>query len=229
LDINVPLPDSVVDATVGAYYPQAVAEPAAARARAQSGYTTAGAIAAALTAAGLLSGLGQQRMVVQITGYAALGAWLGCALLFLRAIATAAAPVGAGTSGSSDSAEAFVTEILRRSKAERDQVVARTTWAIRLAFAAVALTFAAIVLGFTIGEDNGGDVAGRVVLTSGGRSAVAAACGAAPDSIAAVMDEHALDKATVRLRLPSGCPGQRPATLLLPKAAVAGFIVDRAP
>ncbi len=217
-----PLPESVIDAVISAYYPQALAEARAARSRAQNGYAITGAIAAALTAAGLLSGLGQRLPAVQITGYVALAAWFGCALLFLRAVATAAAPAG---SGSTDSRDAFVTEILRRSKSERDSVVARTTWAIRLAVLAVGLTFAAIVLGFALDDDHGHDITGRVALTSSGRGAVTAACGAATDSVTATMDEHALDKATVRLRLPSGCPGQRPATLLLPKSAVAGFVV----
>jgi hypothetical protein len=218
------LPDVVLNAIVNAYYSKVVGEAEVARSRALSGYTIAAAIAAALTAAGLLSDLGGHSLTVQIVGCLALAAWLGSALLFLHAITNPADPIGADSAKTSSPA-AFVTVVIDRVKEERSKVVDRTERAIRLVFVAVALTVAAIVLGVTVERDDGHDVTGRVVLTSSGRSAVASACGTTTNSVTATMDEHALDKATVKLTLPSGCRGQRPATLLLPKSAVAGFVV----
>ena len=222
------VPKAVLDAVVNAYYPQVLAEAEAARRRAQNGYAIAGAIAAALTAAGVLGDLGRQPLAVQLVGCAALAAWLGCALLFLRAVTTPTESVGADSAESSTSAGAFVTVVLDHVDEERDAIVARTRWATRVAFVAIALTFAAIVMGSTI-DDDGHDVVGRLVLTSSGRAAMVAACDTPAESVTAILDEHALDQATVRLRLPSGCGGQRPATMFLPRSAVASFVADQIP
>lgn len=214
----------VIEATVNAYYPQALAEASAARARAQNGYAIAAAIAGALVAAGLLGGLGRQPLAIQLVGCSAIAVWLACALLFLRAVATSAPALAAGAGAAS--AEDFVKDIMRATKDERAAVERWTRWAVGTAVVAVVVTFAAVVLGLSQDDDDQLlDVAdGRVLLTVSGQSAVRAACGTGATSVAAQVDEHDLDAPTVRLTILDRCHARGRSTLLLPRSAIAGFV-----
>lgn len=144
-----PFPTGVRDAVVTAYYPRALGAPDTARSRAQAGYTVASAVAAALIAAGVLSGIDKRPVLVQGLGLTALVLWMITALLFMWAVS---APVRV-VEGDQPTADAFVTTALSNAKLERDEVDKRQRAARIASVAAVLLTLAAFVTALLLPSD----------------------------------------------------------------------------
>lgn len=69
---------------VGAVYPAMLSEPTTVRARAQTAYTIASAIAAALVTAGVVAKIKEFPAVVQVFGVLAVATWLLAAGLFIN-------------------------------------------------------------------------------------------------------------------------------------------------
>lgn len=72
-----------VEAIVEGYYSQLMTAGSTARERAQTAYTVASATAAAIVAAGVLTGISKFPSWVQLLGWLALGAWLVTAAIFM--------------------------------------------------------------------------------------------------------------------------------------------------
>ena len=116
-------PKEVRTAVSGAFYPRALAAADTARTRAQSGYTIASAVAAALVAAGILTDICDQQLPIQVLALLSIAAWVVTAILFMWSVAV---PVELALPAVLPSADAFVDAVLGNARTERDELNKRT-------------------------------------------------------------------------------------------------------
>jgi hypothetical protein len=140
----------------------------AARARAQSGFGIASAIATALLAAGIFTDVPDRSHPARYLGGVALALWLLAMLLYLQAVASPAEPAAPDAAG--------------RREGERWRGRWTVEKALRAAIAstsvAVLATAATVIVGassLSVDQDRG-----QLVLTKRGLSAVASACETSP-------------------------------------------------
>jgi MFS family permease len=138
----VPVAPIARDAVVSAYYPDALKAAETARTRAQTAYTIASAVAAALVAAGIFGDISKEQGWVKDVGFAALLGWLVAAGMFIFAITASVNPVVQGTQGDVDS---FVIGVLQNVAAERKTVTDRQNRA--YGATAVAILLTAVTIG----------------------------------------------------------------------------------
>jgi hypothetical protein len=143
------IPADVRESVVQSYYPHALSVADTARSRAQSGYGIASAIATGLVAAGALGKIGQQSLLVQILGLAAVVMWVVAALLFLWAVA---APVGLVTQAQPN-VSAFVGAALQLARQERDEIDRRQRFARWASTLAAFLTVMTVTVALLLSGD----------------------------------------------------------------------------
>lgn len=211
------IPAQVRDAVVDAYYPRALAAPDAARARAQSAYTIASAIAAGLIAAGAFADFGSRPGLVQVLGFASLGGWLAAAALFMVAVSSPLKSMACPQ----ESADEFVREALRMAAEERQRV---DTWqgaARWVAAGAGALTLGTFVSVVAMPVDD--DVVVEVSLTEAGRDSLADLCGQPIDGLDGTLALDSLDDEFVVVEAAKDACRDEPVELRLPRDHVSGI------
>ena len=199
-----------------AYWPRALAAADAARARAQSGFTIASAIATGLIAAGLFTDVGDRAHKARYVGGAALGLWLAAMLLFLFAVA---APTGEPAEPQ-HSVEAFATRLVASVEGERRGIEWRLRLAVAVTSAAVLATAATVITGamsWGIDRDRG-----QLVVAAGGLRALE--CAKNPVVFRGKLDVPTLQSSFVIFTLDhSSCALPAGATIRIPHDAVLAF------
>jgi len=191
--------------------------------RAQGAYTIAGAVAAAIVAAGVVGHIAAASWPVQVLGVVALAAWLITAWLFIQAVA---APGRARPTGQPDDATAFVKEVFELVDRERETIETWLRRAFISTFVALALTFASVVIALAVPRPSS-EVHGRLSLTGEGRSAIDTLCRRSPDVVAGSVDPATLGDAFTVLRLDAGTCGSRPYEVRLARGSIAAFAADQ--
>lgn len=152
-----PIPREAIQAAAAAYYTRAASLADAARQRAQTAFTMASAIAAALAAGGAFANIGKEPTHVQVVGFCAFAAWLATAFLLLRAAVSEHTSDNAPKADGKDLVErdglllargdaAFIRILYDEVEGERDAVYNRLRGALSAALLALVLTGAAIGL-----------------------------------------------------------------------------------
>jgi hypothetical protein len=235
----VEIPQGAFKSVVTAYYPAVVALGASARTRAQNAFAVASAIATALTAAGLFTGVTHGSDWVRGLGVSAIAAWIGTALIFMLAIGGRVRErflVGAGQPGIADAAltpqnAAFVRAVIANAHEEADAVSRTIGKGWICACVASGLTVAALV-GSAITSEKPADLHHvRAVLSA--PKGVATAIAACPQleadwpdkpAVQGTLDLGLLEKKYTKLMLDAGvCRAGRVAVLTLPSAELRGF------
>ena len=212
----------VVKAVIDAYYPEYVHRASAARARAQGAYTIAGAVAAAIVAAGVAGDIAAASWEVQTLGAMALAAWLITAWLFIKAVAVPVERSG----GQTFDPDAFVKIVFQQVNCEQDSIEKWLKAAFWSTLVALALTFASVVIALAAPRSSS-EVHGRLSLTSEGRSAINALCGRSPDTVAGSVDPAALGNTFTVLRLDAGMCGPQAYEVWLARGSIAAFAAGR--
>lgn len=213
---------AVAKAVVDAYYPEALQEAENARSRAQSGYTIAGAVAAAIVAAGVFGDLAEEREWVQGLGIVALALWLLAALFYISAVA---GRVDLPEGGVAADSNAFVTAALDRVKEERQKIDARLTRAFSATCVAVLVTVVALT-GVLATAAPVTPMTGQLLLTNAGMATVAEVCGTPERKVAARMDPDSLGAGVSKVTLLSCTDKPEPVEVRLAKGGIAGFATD---
>jgi MFS family permease len=213
--------DAVDKAVIDAHYPEYVHRATAARTRAQGAYAIAGAVAAAIVAAGVAGDIAAASWQVQALGAAALAAWLITAWLFIQAVAVPVKRSG----GKADPAD-LVNKVLDDVDCEQKTIEKWLKAASLSTLVALALTFASVVTALAIPRPSS-EVHGRLSLTSEGRSAIEALCGRSPDTVAGSIDPAGLGNAFTVLRLDAGMCGRQAYKVWLARASIAAFAADQ--
>lgn len=212
----------VVEQVAAAYYPAAVQEASAARARAQNGYVVAAAIASAIVAAGVFGNVTSEPDLVLVCGLGSLVIWLTAALFFLWAVAGATAPIASSSAGD---AGAFVKAVLGSVRTDRRAIDGRLLKALVATLTAIVLTVLTVVLAVVVDDDN--VVEGSLVLTTSGRDAIQEACLDSASVVDGRIDPETLGDPKVKFRLTSDCRSDHgPTTIWLKKDAIIGFVED---
>jgi hypothetical protein len=215
VSVGMTYPKDVRTAVVGAYYPRAIAVADGARAKAQSAYTIASAIAAALVAAGILTDLGERAWYVQLAALAALAAWLLTAVLFMQAVAE---PVNLSLPSLIPTADGFIDAVLAAARKEREAIEHRVVIATFATVGAVILTVLAFVLVVAIPITT--SVHGTVLLTEEGVSTIEKTCNRPVATIAGELDPGALTDRYVPIELDAGTCADDSVVVRLPQRFV---------
>lgn len=148
-----------------------------------------------MVGAGLLSRLASVPMSVRIIGACALAAWVVGAVLYSRAVAE---PVAINTE-MPNSAEEFVSEVLKNAEEERDKVDSRRKLAQRVSMVAAAFTTLAVVLGLLITSGPEKKTA-SIVLTAQGAAVFRILCGAEANLVRGQVNIASLESEFISLR-----------------------------
>jgi hypothetical protein len=203
---------------IKAYYPALVGSADAARARAQNGYTIAGAVAAAIVAAGVFGDFTSATTLVRVLGSVALGLWLLTALLYVYAVA-GRVPWPAGPAGN---VHEFSKQVARFAKEGREKVEDRTRWAQLATWAAVLVTAVAI-LAAVLEPHRSTAVEANILLSPGGASAVSRLCSHSSNVIHGSVEPESLGRSTIAITTVAGQCGSQEATLHLPTRDVVAI------
>lgn len=217
-----PIAPAVATAVTQAYYPESLKEADNARSRAQNGYTIAGAVAAAIVAAGVFGDLSEERTSVQALGVLALITWLAAAIAFMWAVAASADPPSSGTTADADS---FVRAVLKRARDEQAAIEKRISAALVITVVAIVITALTLVLLLTTSAASGVKH-GDVVLTEPGAKTLAEICGSPSRAIRAAVDPSGLTGGFVPLVV-DNCGGSgKQRTVRVVKGSIAAFAAD---
>ncbi len=210
---SAPSPGEVTDALLA----RALGSADAARGRAQAGFTIASAIATALIAAGVFSNITDRAKPARWIGGIALLLWLTAMVVFLAAVVV-------GTRSQRSGAAGTVESVLADVNAERLLVLRITRAAALIVFAAVALTAATVLVGFTFlstDRDNG-----TLLVTTQGVAVIRRACDE-PLRMHGVLDVPTLRSDYVLFRVDKGgCRATRVTPLRIARSEVLGFEED---
>ena len=208
--------DRVVKEVIENYYATAVEAGDSARTRAQSGYTIASAIAAAIVAAGALGGINDARAEVKVLGVMALVAWLAAAAFFMRAVA---GKVKNLIVDPQPDANSFVHAVLANVRTERGAVNSRSAIAQVIAIIAICLTTIAVVLAL-FRPPSSPSVDGTIALSPSGFKQVKALCGPGmPTPIHGLLNPSDLQGKFTKIELADGtCAGI--SAVRLPSASI---------
>jgi hypothetical protein len=207
---------STLDTIRAAYYPQVLQEGAAARGRAQNGYSIAAAVAGAITAAGVFAKLTVDDLALVIVGGLAIVAWIATAIVYLWAVS------GEPPQPSKDEAttpDEFIQAVIELARQDRKQVQGRITVANVAAVVATVLSAAAILIGLLA---TGDEDRGTLVFTTEGKAAMTEVCHgiSAPFRVKAkAADLTAGDQVPVEVL--SGCADRSVHDLVIDRGAIA--------
>jgi hypothetical protein len=212
------VPQVARDAIISAYYPSVVNSPLAARVRAQSAFSVAGAVAAGLVV-GLVFGPAERFVpVTRILAVSAFAVWLVAVGLYMFAVGV---PV-AQFDKSAEMSEQFVMKVISAANDERDLIDARQRNANRVAVVAGIITLIALVCVVVLPNDR--RRAATVTLTSSAAGNLPAPCSSAASLKADVVLPANGDLLDVVVR-PGVC-GPADVRLLLPISSVQAVTVD---
>jgi hypothetical protein len=232
------LPDEAIKAIAEAYYERAAQGADAARERAQTAFTMASAIAAALAAAGIFGNIDRETRTVQILGFLAFAGWLLTALLLLHAaVGEYLAPADdhgpeerdlseGGTMKIALGDDEFVATVYSDVVAERNAVYDRLRRALGAAGLAIVLTGAAAGAALLSRETEAArTMSGDVELTDQGMKDIGRACPVerGKNPIRASLVPASLKDRFVELELPAGSCDGAETTLELPATDVKFF------
>ena len=212
------VPLSAQGAIISAYYPSVINSPVAARARAQSAFSVAGAVAAGLVV-GLVFGPAERFVpVTRILAVSAFAVWLVAVGLYMFAVGV---PV-AQFDKNADISEEFVTKVISAANHERDRIDGRQRNANRVAALAGVITLIALVCVVVLPNDR--RHAATVTLTSSAAGKLPAPCSSAASLKADVALPPNGDLLDV-VAHPGVC-GPAAVRLLLPISLVQAVVVD---
>ncbi len=187
-----------------AYYPRAVAQADAARARALNAFTVASAVATAIVTAGVVTGIQDRPPLVQIAGVFAFTAWLAAAAAFARALAGG---VRRTHRGATDDPQVFAAFALDNARHERAVVDWRLSVAQVITVVAMATTVVAVAAGLATTQDLARRDA-TLVLSPAGQARLAEVCGAGTPTVEGKVVVTTLADEFVDIRLaPGHCGG----------------------
>jgi hypothetical protein len=210
------------DAVIEAYYPTALQAAEAARNRAQSAYTIASAVAAAIVAGGIFGDIGDQPVGVQVLGVVTLAAWLLAAILFIQAITGS---VEAPESGEQEDVDAFVRAAVNNVSSERKTVSDRQGRAYGITLVAIVLTLSLIVTLLVV-EPESQSIAATVSVTPAGTDAVKSACPDARSMVHGELDPDTLGSAFVTVMADAGVCGDQSVAVRLPRSSILAVVAD---
>jgi hypothetical protein len=206
------------DAVIAAYYPSALAEAQAVRTRAQSAYTIASAVAAAIVAGGFFGDVDQQRLWVQVLGLVTLAAWLLTAGLFIHAIAGTVRPAVVGTQSGVD---AFVNAAMDNASNERSTVVGRQGRAYGATVFSIVLTLGLIGVLLFVDPVPPDTKEGVFTFTTVGTAVVTRSCPSHEPTLSGAFDPAKLGGAFVTITAGKGqCDDAREVILRVPRVAI---------
>lgn len=206
----------VVKTVVGRYYSRGVEAADRVRDRSERAYTIAGAIAAVLVAAGLLTNLDKRSTAVQVLVLSAVTVWLIAVVLFIWVVAVQTS--SSDGAGWNDDAS-FVKFVADRVNAELGKLRKRQFGALLATGLAVLLTIAALVVSTTDSSGASPERA-RLELTRQADAALTKFCGRPIGAIYAKVNPDDLGKEVVPLHLPAGECGNRARTDRVPKRSI---------
>lgn len=218
-----PVAPEVSKAILDAYYPRVVALGDAARARAQSAYAIASAVAGVLVVAVITTMAELAGPVVRWAGLIALVLWLLAAAEYIRAVATA---VPEPTTTSAATTTEFTHAVMTAARNERKQVDDRQRIANVLALLAMlstAVAFAALL--FWPAESS--QPQGTLRLTVAGLAAVQAVCPGATRSLLGQVVRSSIGTDFVSVNVGDKICGGKSVQIQVPKAQVEAIILER--
>lgn len=213
------------DEVVKAYYPAVVSSADTARGHAQTAYTIASAVAAAIVAAGVFGGIDDASGLVKVLALASVLSWLIAAGGFMSAVAGA---ITAPNTGTKSTLSAFVTAVIENARHERRTVVKRAGLAMLVAALAMVLTVGTVAAAWLEDEPDP-DVHGTFRLTRSGAAQLTALCGAEPRGVInASVDpgSFASKDEFVALDLDAADCGGTARTLRVRRRGVVAFLAD---
>lgn len=208
-------PEDEVDEQAGeelikAYYPALLGSADAARSMAQNGYTIAGAVAAAIVAAGVFGDFTSAATPVKWLGGLALGLWLLAALAYIHAVAGSVE----WPTGDAENLAKFTKAIVEFATTARKEVERRAALAQLLTSAAVIVTGAAL-LAAAVEPHRSTAVSANVLLSPSGVTAVSKLCSTHGNVIRGSVEPEALGRTTITVTMKAGGCGEGEATLHL--------------
>ena len=213
--------DRVVDAVTQAFYARATSSPDTARARAQSAYGIASAVAGGLLGGALIANLSSLSIWVQAVGALALFAWLVAISLYIYAVAV---PVSLDpTQQDPQGADAFIEAVVTNAVSERKSIDERQLNANKAAAVAILLTAAAFGYGIFASADE--SFPATIFISSNDKSAAVLSCSPGTGMISGQVYKNSLDKAFIRIRPdPKIC--SRPVAVVYVRASAIVRIED---
>ncbi len=189
--------DGAQKVIVESVYKAMFTEADAVRTRAQSAYTIASAIAAAIVTAGALTDITDMSPIVQVLAALAVASWLTTAGLFLwltRRATTAFSRPDGGTDGDLDATQ-FIQAAVNGPVHEARALEGRLTKAVAAAWVALAATAAALCAGLIVEAPapSSNTEVSVIRLNNAGRAAVAEVCGLTGSTLEATLDLDTLD------------------------------------
>jgi hypothetical protein len=198
------LSPAAVKAVIDAYYPSALATGDRLRARALNGFTVASAVAAALVAAGLVTGLGRLGGWLGAVGVLAVALWFAAAAGYLWAV-TGKVTVDKRPAAQSDAE--LADRRLDRADKEVDALAPRLQKAFVLTLAALMATAAALGLAAFAPADPRQEA--TVLLTADGARELRRVCGNQGSVVHARVDPDRLNRTLIPFRIvPKDCRGR---------------------
>lgn len=215
--------DAVRDAVVDAYYSDRVRAGAGARTRAQAAQSIVTIFAGALVATFTLSSLADRPIITRVVGCAAVGLWLGAAVLYVRAVGTPVQrPPGLTEVGSEPSD--LIKAVVEIADNESKSIDRRQVFANLVSVLALVATLATLVLALFV-HPNPPYVRGSVDLTSAGQQAVASMCGVSVTRLDGDVLTTSVDSPFVAVRVRS-CGAIRNAVIRVPQSQVASISTE---
>jgi len=197
-------PDAV-KAIVDAYYPNALATGDRLRTRALNGFTVASAVAAALVAAGLVTGLGRLGGPLEAAGVLAVVLWLAAAAAYLWAVT---GRVAADKRPAAQSDAELANRRLDRANREVDALAPRIQRGFFLTLCGLTVTIVAIVIAAFAPPDP--RQWATVTLTTDGAQELGRVCGKRRSTVRARVDPDRLGRNLIAFRIVAkDCGGRR--------------------
>jgi hypothetical protein len=209
-------PARVVDAVSQAFYSRATASPDTARARAQSAYGIASAVAGGLVGGALIAHLSSFSRPVQVLGIAALASWLAAMSLYVHAVAF---PVVWPSGPDPEGQDAFIDEVVERAVHERKHIDQRQLRANITAASAMLLTATTFVLALVLGTASPSFPA-VVHVSNVEVIRPSALCSLRGNTISGQVSEKSLAQELLRIRPDSGECDRTVTALYIPASAV---------
>lgn len=190
---NTRLNSEATKVIIGAVYPAMLSEPTLVRARAQTAYTVASAIATALIAAGILTGIGDAAWYVQSFGFAAVGAWMLTAALYIG-ISRRVFKVPRAQPNQPLTMDEFVSRALNHATDEADALEQRLENAAKSTYTALGLTGAAILAALLFPKADAPAPVSVLTLSTAGASAISEQCPSLERTIEGRLTTDSLDE-----------------------------------
>jgi hypothetical protein len=206
--------DEATKVIIEAVYPALLSEPTSVRTRAQTAYTIASAIAAALITAGILGDIDEFGALVQVFGVLAVSAWMVTAALHID-ISRRVFKVPRADDGGLITVDDFVSQVLTLATDEADALEEKLHRAAIATYIALALTALALLFALLEPPDPAPKPESQLTLSGAGSAAIATQCpeagntltgklmpGSLSDDFAVLVVKNTCGKGDVTIRIP---------------------------